>query len=403
MKTEIDRNARRVLILDLDRDYAASLADTLEKRGYGARAAAPEIALHAMRDFDPALVLCDVEPKPGAIANLPALVMTARPDVTCVAMAPRPNFRHAKPFSDDAIAFINKGEDLDAAVAVIETCFKRRETRGQADSAQDAILNARQAIDEANHAKLEFLAKVSHELRTPLNAIIGFSELIMRDVRAKFGNEQHRTYIEDIHASGRHLLAIINDILDFAKAEAGKLVLQESEVDIRDVVHSVKRLIGARAREAGIELHEKIPADLPELWCDERKLKQMLLNLLSNALKFTPSGGRIGIEAMAGPECIVVTVTDTGVGIAEADLPRVLQPFVQVDTTLSRQQEGTGLGLPLVKAMVELHGGSIALESEPAKGTTVRLAFPPERVMHPRGEEEFQPEPRNRARQGAKR
>jgi signal transduction histidine kinase len=296
-------------------------------------------------------------------------------------MARRSDLRRAsRALNDGTSNFINKSEDFSAALKTIHNCFKRLESRGPNSADRDVLRHANEAVEEANHAKLEFLAKVSHELRTPLNAIIGFSELIIRDVLGPLGNEKYRSYIEDIHMSGRHLLDVINDILDFAKAEAGKLLLQESEVDVSEVVASLKRLIGPRARDAGIELSDRVPADLPRLWCDERKLKQMLLNLLANAVKFTRPGGRTEISASEGPEGFTCTVSDTGIGIADADLDRVLEPFVQADTTLGRRQEGTGLGLPLVKAMIEIHGGRIVLESELNKGTTVRLIFPPERI-----------------------
>jgi signal transduction histidine kinase len=312
---------------------------------------------------------------------LPAEILRARPDSTCIPMARRSDLRRAsRALNDGTSNFINKSEDFSAALKTIHNCFKRLESRGPNSADRDVLRHANEAVEEANHAKLEFLAKVSHELRTPLNAIIGFSELIIRDVLGPLGNEKYRSYIEDIHMSGRHLLDVINDILDFAKAEAGKLLLQESEVDVSEVVASLKRLIGPRARDAGIELSDRVPADLPRLWCDERKLKQMLLNLLANAVKFTRPGGRTEISASEGPEGFTCTVSDTGIGIADADLDRVLEPFVQADTTLGRRQEGTGLGLPLVKAMIEIHGGRIVLESELNKGTTVRLIFPPERI-----------------------
>src|SRR6185503_5035266 len=179
------------------------------------------------------------------------------------------------------------------------------------------------------------------------------------------------------------------DILDFAKAEAGQLLLYESDVDVEQVIIGIERLLGPRARDSGIALAIHVPHNLPLLWCDERKLKQMLLNLVTNAVKFTPGGGTIEIEASAASEGFFVEVRDTGVGIPEQDLVRVLQPFVQADTTLSRRQEGTGLGLALVKAMVEIHGGSLKLDSELGKGTNVRLSFPKERVSNTRelGEE----------------
>jgi signal transduction histidine kinase len=265
-------------------------------------------------------------------------------------------------------------------VPTIEECFKRREMWRIADGGFELIRHAEHATKEASRVKVEFLAKISHELRTPLNAIIGFSELMIRDKRGGLANEQFRTYIADIHSSGRHLLDIINDILDFAKAEAGQLVLFESNVDVQLVAQAIERLLGPRARDAGIDLKIRIPADLPMIWCDERKLKQMLLNLVNNAVKFTPSGGIVEISARLDDEGYVVAVRDTGIGIAEGDLSRVLEPFVQAETTLSRRQEGTGLGLALVKSMIEIHGGRLRLESTLGNGTFAELVFPAERI-----------------------
>jgi signal transduction histidine kinase len=242
------------------------------------------------------------------------------------------------------------------------------------------LRRAKETAEAASRTKTEFLATMSHELRTPLNAIIGFSELMIHGVLGPIDNPQYREYLDDIHQSGKHLLSIINDILDFSKAEACKLELHESEVDIHQVVIAVTRLMGPRARDAGLELCDRIPPELPHLWCDERKLKQMLLNLLTNAVKFTPRGGNIEVEAGCNETGLTILIRDTGIGIAKADLIRVLQPFVQGDNELSRRHEGTGLGLTLVNSMIAMHGGSFHLESEVGSGTTAVLGFPPERV-----------------------
>ncbi len=374
-----------VLIVDGDRNCAELYADHLERRGYRTSIATPKDMLDALARFNATVVLCDIEGPDAKGANLPGQLFNARPDVLCIAMAKRPDHRQPNmPLREGACDFIDKSKGIEELAPAIENCFKKREMWRLADSGYSLLKNAQSATEDANRAKVEFLAKISHELRTPLNAIIGFSELMIRDVLGPLGNNQYRTYLEDIHSSGRHLLDIINDILDFAKVEAGQLLLFESDVDVRQVVAGIERLLGPRARDAGIELTVRLPADLPLLWCDERKLKQMLLNLVTNAVKFTQSGGRIDVEASLVPEGLAITVQDTGVGIAEADLVRVLQPFVQADTTLSRRQEGTGLGLALVKAMVEIHGGSLKLESELGKGTQVRLLFPRERVSNMR-------------------
>jgi signal transduction histidine kinase len=223
---------------------------------------------------------------------------------------------------------------------------------------------------------------MSHELRTPLNAIIGFSEIIRDEAFGPVGSTKYSDYANDINDSGQHLLGLINDILDLAKIESGADELYEEQIDIEEFVRSVMTLVGRRAEEGEIRLTWDLPEDLPALRADNRKLKQILVNLLSNAIKFTPAGGQVTLKALVDKDgSYEFRVSDTGIGIAADDIPKALSKFGQVDAALNRQYEGTGLGLPLTKALVEIHGGNLDLESEVGVGTTATARFPAERVV----------------------
>ena len=247
-----------------------------------------------------------------------------------------------------------------------------------------ALRQAKEDAEAAARAKGEFLANMSHELRTPLNAIIGFSEIMGNEMLGPLGSEQYKGYIHDISESARHLLSMINNILDAAKLESGRMTLSEERVDADVMVKSVVRLIAPRASRAGLNLVTHTAPDLPPILVDETKLKQVLLNLVSNAVKFTSEGGRIDIHAeVAETGEFLFMVSDNGIGIAEEDIPQALAPFGQVDTRISRKFEGTGLGLPLAKSLTELHGGTFKLISQPGVGTTVTLRLPKHRVVRP--------------------
>jgi signal transduction histidine kinase len=225
------------------------------------------------------------------------------------------------------------------------------------------------------------VANLSHELRTPLNAIIGFAQVIAGKSLGQGAVDRYADYARDIEHSGQHLLSIINTMLDLAKAEAGKMDLTETVFDPGHIVANCIHMLQQQAATAGVELvhrHRTAPADL---CADERMLRQIVLNLLSNAIKFTPRDGRVEIDAgIEGDGAYCLRVSDTGTGIAEDMIPRVMSPFGQVDDALSRRHQGTGLGLPIVKSLVDLHGGTFSLESEVGRGTRVSIRFPPRRT-----------------------
>jgi signal transduction histidine kinase len=247
------------------------------------------------------------------------------------------------------------------------------------------LRRAKEEAELASRSKTEFLANMSHELRTPLNAIIGFSDILMGQIFGPLGDARYADYAHDIRDSGLHLLNLINDVLDVSKVEFGKVELIEETVDIGNVVESCARLMRDRADAAGLRLTLEVPEVLPQLQGDSRRLKQILLNLLSNAVKFTPTGGRVTVRAATVPDGFCLTVEDTGIGIAAADIDKAMRPFGQIDSRLARKYQGTGLGLPLACSMTELHGGRLELVSAPGRGTMATVWLPRSRVIEPAG------------------
>ena len=246
------------------------------------------------------------------------------------------------------------------------------------------LRRAKEDADSANRAKSAFLANMSHELRTPLNAIIGFSELMKNEMFGPVGNAKYLEYLADVHFSARHLLEIINDVLDMSKIEAGKVELIESEVRMVEIFDSVGKIMGQRAQDAGLELAFGLQEELPNIKADQRLVRQMLINLVANAVKFSPAGSKIRINAaVLENRNFRISVEDSGIGIPQDKIKTVLEPFGQAYDPQYYKGQGTGLGLPLAKAMVELHGGALAIASVENVGTRVFLDFPPERILPP--------------------
>ena len=277
----------------------------------------------------------------------------------------------------------NSERNLQLRIAELEAAQRRLEEQ-EANLIRLAgdLKIARDQAESANRAKTEFLAAMSHELRTPLNAIIGFSEIIQTETLGPVGSVKYRDYACDIHESGQHLLDLINDILDLSKVESGLDELHEEDIEIPDLARSVWRLILQRAQKQGVALTLELPEEPPPLRADQRKLKQILVNLLSNAIKFTEAGGKVALKVWCRVDSgYVFQVVDTGIGIALDDIPKALSPFQQIDSEINRKYEGTGLGLPLTKALVEMHGGYLDLQSEVGVGTAVTVRFPAERIV----------------------
>jgi signal transduction histidine kinase len=265
-----------------------------------------------------------------------------------------------------------------AGLGLLFLLFRARAYERALIGARQEAETARAAHDRANHAKSEFLATMSHELRTPLNAVLGFAQMIRDEVMGP-GNPQYRRYASDIHDSGSHLLSLLNDVLDLSKIEAGRLDLQEVSVSLDDVFDSTRKLTAGRASQGRVTLDFEQTGLV--LNADERALKQMLLNLVTNAIKFTPHGGRVTVNAVADDQTLQLRVKDTGCGMTQDQVAKSLEKFGQSGAPGQQQGEGTGLGLNVTSALASLHGGNLLIDSVPGDGTTVTIALPPERLL----------------------
>ena len=374
---------QKVLIVDDDAEFAESIVDLLHPAGYETMVVDhAETALGALMEFVPAVAMLDVRLGRSSGVDLLSRFRSMRPDLICVMMTAHVDTQSAiAALRQGAYDYFDKSSDPAELLAMLDRCFEKSRLQEENRAAYEALRVAKEAAEKASRAKSEFLANISHELRTPLNAIIGFSEVMMQGILGPVANESYRGYLKDIHGSGIDLLNIINDILDLSKAEAGKLELSEQSVEVGVVIDAVVRLMATKIGGASLTLETKLAPGLSPLFCDRLKLKQVLLNLLSNAVKFTPPGGRVEITASSDrDEGFVIAIRDTGIGIAEDDIGRVLMPFEQVESSLSRSHNGTGLGLPLTAAMMALHGGSLSLASEFGRGTVATIHFPAERL-----------------------
>jgi two-component system cell cycle sensor histidine kinase PleC len=286
---------------------------------------------------------------------------------------------------ENELELVRRGKTLERTVHELEMVQTKLEENGQelAELAEQLQL-AKVMAEQSSASKSAFLSNMSHELRTPLNAIIGFSEVINGEMIGPLGNAKYREYAGDIHAAGTHLLALINDILDLAKIESGRLDLDPELLAVGQTVDLVVKMIEPKAQEKRQTIEVEVAPGCTDLFADQRAFRQALLNLLSNAVKFTPDGGRLGVRVQPGElGSTDVAVWDTGIGIAAADLPRVMQRFEQVRNPLTSENKGTGLGLAIVKSLMDLHGGAFFLQSNPGDGTIATLSFPPPEPAEP--------------------
>ena len=262
-----------------------------------------------------------------------------------------------------------------AIVDVTDRVMAEHKLRRNAEELTEALTRA----EAASRAKSEFLATMSHELRTPLNAIIGFSDILKGEMLGAMGNAKYKEYAQSIHGSGKHLLGVINDILDIARLDSGELELDLEPVDLSALIDECVAAIAPQAEKEQIHIERGMEAAF--VMADPRRLRQMLFNLISNAVKFTPRHGKVSISAAQQPDGFAITVSDTGVGMTDEQIPKALERFGQIDSSLARKYEGTGLGLPLTQQLTELHGAAFSIASEPGNGTKVTILFPPQSIL----------------------
>ncbi len=279
--------------------------------------------------------------------------------------------------ASDVTELKRKEEMLEAQVQELDAARAEAERHAQHLARMtDMLTQEKERAEAASRTKSQFLANMSHELRTPLNAVLGFSEILKTEAFGPLGAKRYKDYADDIHASGSHLLSLINDLLDMSKIEAGKYRLHKETVAMSQIVGEVGRMMRGRAAEADLVLQvDPLDAGLT-VEVDVRAIKQVLINLLANAITYTPAGGRVRLGVRVEPGHVAIQVADNGIGIPKDDLPRLLRPFEQIDRNDRRGREGTGLGLSLSNALVQLHEGSLTLESEPGVGTTVSVRLP---------------------------
>lgn len=280
------------------------------------------------------------------------------------------------------VVLTNRAYALFAIWGTAMTLWAARRSRALVLQSEVNLKHATHRAEAANFAKSDLLANMSHELRTPLNAIIGFSGTMKEETFGPIGNDKYQEYLDDIHYSGQHLLELINDILDVSAFEAGALELNENRVSIPDVVDASIHIIRARAEHGQVTITSSIDPEAPQIYVDERRVKQVMINLLSNAVKFTQEGGVVSVSSCTnGDGSFAISVSDTGIGMDDDEAAVALSKFGQVDSGLDRKHEGTGLGLPLTRGLMELHGGTLEVESEKGHGTSVTVTFPKERVV----------------------
>ncbi|MBT5110944.1 MAG: response regulator [Rhodospirillaceae bacterium] len=374
---------RRALILDDEADFAASLSDILEDAGYLTCVInSVDDVVEDLADFNADVTLVDVRLRDASGIDAIEALQALWPHSEAIVMTGYATVENAiAAIHKGAYDYLRKPFHAEELKAVLNRCFEKIELRRDKRAANEKLRTALDRAELANRAKSEFLANMSHEVRTPLNVILGYSEVIKDQHFGPLHPEKYVEYAKDIHESGAFVLSLVNDVLDMAAIESGQSEIKESSVEIEAIVDFCFRMLKGRAESFKLKLMKEIAQGIPDLRADERMVKQMLLNLLSNAVKFTPEGGRIGVVVtLADDGDLVIAVADNGVGIAEEDQQKILEPFTVGEDALTRSADGAGLGLALTKSMMEMHDGTLELRSNIDVGTVVTLRFPKSRL-----------------------
>ena len=403
---EPELEARPILLaIDDDPDNRAFLTKAVAKQGFEV-VTAPN-ATQARRQLDsrrPALIFLDVQmPEESGLALLPQMLRDYPESVVVMMTAYGSEQVAAEALRGGADDYIAKPIDLQRLRALLERNLDKQRLRAERQSlvarlkdsnrylmrqhaalrrADEEILHINRQLEQSNRYKSEFLANMSHELRTPLNAVLGFSEILL-DATMNLTSGERTEFLRNIHSSGQHLLGLINDILDLAKIEAGKMELHAEEMPVAEALQEVTSILEPMARQQGLQLILAGLADVGVIKADRSKFKQVLYNLLSNAVKFTPPPGQITVTVKDSPEQLTVSVHDTGIGMKEEDLPKLFREFEQIDGSYTRRYQGTGLGLALCRRFVEMHGGRIWAESHFGKGSTFTFTIPRDARLGP--------------------
>jgi signal transduction histidine kinase len=374
----------RVLIVDDDVDLAEAMEDILISLGYETRVTHSAAATMAIvDDFQPGVALLDNRLGADSGVALLAELKEKRPDLVCLIITAYAEAESAiEALRHGAYDYLQKPINPREVLATLERSFEKIRLEEKARTAFEELEAAKNQAEASSRAKTEFLKTISHELRTPLNAIIGFSDVLIGQGFGPLGSERYVDYAKSIQENGDRLLNIINNVIDIAKLDSHKLELHEDSVQLRKLISTAVDAIDLKASESGLSLEVDLPQELPYVIADEPKLRQVLMNLFSNAIKFTESPGKIALRVRWGKKGrLEFEIEDTGIGIEKDKIPEVFKPFSRTDLGLDRSFDGMGLGLPIARAIVELHDGELTMQSELEKGTKVSFFLPEDRII----------------------